>query len=64
MHPECQLSYRSSLKFLHNIRAHIAALTRWEQDNIVLRGDVVVDETLWTHDEDHGFANNWSRYNS
>ena len=63
-HPESTLSYKAALNILHAIRSKIASHILRVQENLILRGDVVVDETLWTHDESKGFANNWSRYES
>jgi hypothetical protein len=35
-----------------------------KQDSTLLKGDVVVDETLWSHDEEIGASTNWDKYKS
>ena len=37
---------------------------QFNQDNDLLEGEVVVDETLWTHEELEGAQSNWTIYDS
>ena len=35
--------------FIQEIRARISQLMLYDQETTILRDDVIVDETLWTH---------------
>jgi hypothetical protein len=63
-HDKSRLLKHRSLEFLANIRAAIQKVMLRVQENTVLTGDVVVDETLWTHSELEGAASNWNVFES
>ena len=54
----------STLAFMSSIRAAINKVMLRVQEHSVLTGDVVVDETLWTHSELEGAASNWDVFQS
>jgi hypothetical protein len=63
-HQPSHLSKKSALTFLANIRRCISEIMIVNQDSKLLEGEVVVDETLWTHEELEGGLSNWSIFDS
>ena len=63
-HQPSHLSKKSALSFLANIRRCIREIMIVIQDKTILEGDVVVDETLWTHEELEGGSSNWTIFDS
>lgn len=53
-HHPSHLSKPTALQFLENLRKCISDTIEYHQDTTLLQGDVVVDETLWTHEELEG----------
>jgi DNA primase large subunit len=53
-HQPSHLSKPTALQFLDNIRKCISETIEFLQDTTLLEGEVVVDETLWSHEELEG----------
>ena len=63
-YPPSHLSTKHALLFLHDIRTKISELMFEEQATTVLRDNVVVDETLWTHSVEMGRLTDFDKHAS